>query len=156
MTAGQIGLFDSNPYAGALPHAADCDTSAAAAAALEPKAGALRRQVFEYIEASGDRGATDHEIHIGCRMRRYTAAPRRRELVMGGAVVDSGRRRPTDTGSSAKVWVSVPECRRAAAAADAAAADLRRSLRAAVDRLSPARANQLAGILSKWAAVDRS
>jgi len=103
-------LFSANPYPGGAPHAG-CDTSKAAADSVRHKLSDLRRLVYDFIVSCGDRGATDHEIHVECALRRYTAAPRRRELFLSGLVEDSGNRRPTDTGSPAKVWVATPSDR---------------------------------------------
>ena len=139
------------PYKDGLPPSArDCDTSQAAAAQVAEVAGDLRRKVYDFIVTKGDEGATDHEIHIACDMRRYTAAPRRRELVLQGFVRDSGQRRKTDTGSSAKVWVAVPEEQREDAKSEAEAEDLRRSLKGKVSSLPAHRCRQLLAIVANW------
>jgi hypothetical protein len=96
-----------NQYPGGAPHAG-CDTSRAAAESVGGKLSELRQQVYDFISSRGENGATDHEIHLECGLRRYTAAPRRRELFLAGLVEDSGLRRPTDTGSPAKVWIATP------------------------------------------------
>lgn len=81
------------------------ETERYAAIAQYPKSGTDRRRVLDFIAARGDEGATDEEIALGLNMRHYTAAPRRTELRDGGWVGDSGKRRPTTTGSPAAVWV---------------------------------------------------
>lgn len=92
-------------------HREATDTEAAAATKVAPRSGTLRRRVLDAIAAAGDFGLTDWQIHetLGCRL--YSAAPRRGELVRDGWVQDSGRRRETDSGTSAIVWVLTPEGR---------------------------------------------
>lgn len=92
------GLFHTTPSGG----------EQAAAAAQFPKSGTDRRRVLDHLAVCGDDGATDEEISMALSMRLYTAAPRRNELVTEGWVVDSGRRRPTTTGSAAAVWTLSP------------------------------------------------
>jgi hypothetical protein len=87
------------------PAAASPETERRAAIEVYPRSGTARRRVLDYIAASGDRGATDEEISLALRMRLYTAAPRRNELLRDGWVEDSDRRRRTTTGARAAVWV---------------------------------------------------
>jgi hypothetical protein len=100
-------LDPSQPRIGAS-HRDAGDTESGAALAQLPKSGTDRRKVLNFIGEQGERGATDEELSLGIPLRLYTAAPRRNELRDGGWVVDSGRRRPTTTGTAAIVWVLSP------------------------------------------------
>ena len=80
-------------------------TSAAAAGVVFPRTGTLRRHVLDAIGAAGERGATDDDLLASTGLAPNTLRPRRWELVSGGWVVDSGRKRPTASGSDAVVWV---------------------------------------------------
>lgn len=80
-------------------------TERAAAVLQYPKSGNDRRRVLDFLHDCGARGATDEEIATALGMRHYTAAPRRNELAKAGWVAESGRRRPTTTGTPATVWV---------------------------------------------------
>lgn len=64
-----------------------------------------RVRVLEWYEANPD-GGTDHEIARALGIvRPHVAGTRREELIRDGwMIVDSGDRRPTDTGSPAIVW----------------------------------------------------
>jgi hypothetical protein len=83
----------------------DPKTSKWAAEAASKRSGGQRMRVWTAINQLGN--ATDFEIddHIG--ILRTSAAKRRQELTEAGLVVDSGRRRQTDTGTFAIVWVPV-------------------------------------------------
>jgi hypothetical protein len=81
------------------------ETERRAAIEVQPRTGTARRRVLDLIASRGETGATDEEVSIALRMRLYTAAPRRTELVRGGWVMDSGKRRRTTTGSRAAVWM---------------------------------------------------
>lgn len=80
------------------------DTSRAAAEAIEPSAGSLRGMVLDLIRYRGN--ATDDEIESELDLRHQTASARRRELVLGGLIFDSGLRRKTRSGRNAIVWVA--------------------------------------------------
>lgn len=82
------------------------DTSRAAADAIAPKAGTLRAVVLAFIKSQGAFGATDEEISLALDMAGNTVRPRRRELQQAGLVVDSGRRRPTESRRLAVVWIA--------------------------------------------------
>lgn len=83
------------------------DTSRAAAERIEPARDTLRAEVFSYIVQAGLSGATDEEISEALAIPGNTERPRRVELVEGGHVDDSLRRRKTRSGRSAVVWVAV-------------------------------------------------
>jgi hypothetical protein len=91
-------------YGGAAPHVADSATSAAAAKSIDPTS--MAAQVLEFIRGRVD-GATDDEVERNLEMRHQTASARRRELVIKGLLVDSGRTRNTSSGRKATVWVPV-------------------------------------------------
>jgi len=89
------------------PYISHSDTSQAAAEAIAPDTGALRAEVFRYIDGQGSVGATDDEIQVALGMNPSTQRPRRIELCEANAVVDSGLRRLTRSNRQAVVWVSV-------------------------------------------------
>jgi hypothetical protein len=88
------------------------ETERKAAIAVYPRTGTARRRVLDHIAAAGEHGSTDEEASLALQMRLYTAAPRRKELVDDGWVEDSGKRRPTATGTDAAVWVLTEQGRR--------------------------------------------
>lgn len=88
------------------------DTSAHAAAQIAPFTGNLRTKVLAVIVASGSRGITDEEGIAKLGIGSSTYRPRRVELHAGwqefdgGYIEDSGRRRETQSGRTAAVWVA--------------------------------------------------
>jgi hypothetical protein len=81
-------------------------TSDAAAEAAQPKAAAIREQVFEAIKASGDDGLTDEQIQEQLGLDGNTQRPRRWELSSKqGRIRESGTRK-TRFGRDATVWVA--------------------------------------------------
>lgn len=106
----QAQLFESTPVLRAVDvereapsHRRATDTERAAAGLARPRAGIARARVLDAIATSSD-GLNDFEIARATGLRLYTAAPRRGELLKDGWIVDSGERRPTDSGSLAIVW----------------------------------------------------
>jgi hypothetical protein len=87
------------------PYQRHSETSREAAEAIEPRAVKLREQVRCFLLSCGPAGATDEEMQICLEMNPNTQRPRRRELVLGGAVIDSGKTRNTKSGRKAVVWV---------------------------------------------------
>lgn len=83
------------------------DTSHAAAERIEPAADTLRAEVYSWIVRNGLYGSTDEETAEALSMAGNTQRPRRVELMDGGHVVDSGRRRKTRSGRNAVVWITV-------------------------------------------------
>jgi len=81
-------------------------TSRAAAVEAVPLTGGKRREVYEFIRACEDFGATDDEIQNALEMNPSTQRPRRVELVDQGLVRDSGATRQTRWGRPAVVWVA--------------------------------------------------
>jgi hypothetical protein len=83
------------------------DTSEEAASRVAKGAPTKRAQVLEYLQGRGLDGSTDYEVEQALRMPHQSASARRRELVLSGAVKDSGRRRETRGGFTATVWIVV-------------------------------------------------
>jgi len=102
--------FDQDPgrnMIGRFPTGAS-DASLQAAIRVYPRSGTQRCRVLETLRRLGERGATDYELWraFGIGARPHVPATRREELIADGwPIVDSTRRRRTDTGSPAIVWV---------------------------------------------------
>ena len=106
---------DLRPWQGGLPdpsinrpapvHRQAHDTERAAAAMVYPRTGTLRHLALHALALNNANGLTHGELAVITGKRHYSIAPRVTELVELGWVIDSGRRRPTDTGSPAIVWV---------------------------------------------------
>jgi len=62
-------------------------------------------QVLYLIRFWELRGCTDDELEEWLDERHQTVSARRRELVLCGAVRDSGMKRKTRSGTLARVWV---------------------------------------------------
>lgn len=80
------------------------DTSRLAALRAFPRSGTARKKVLDHLGRAGEAGDTDERIQDILRMGSHSECPRRLELVAGGWVEDSGKRRRTRTGASAIVW----------------------------------------------------
>jgi len=79
------------------------ETSIAALESLEPEVKAWReQQVLKYIETQG--GATCWEIEIGLGLPHQSASSTITRLRKAGQLLDTGKRRPTNTGRMATVW----------------------------------------------------
>ena len=96
--AEQMPLFDGAPY---QPHS---DTSHEAAVYMQPRAGSLRRRVYDYLGRYGP--ATDRQLQEALDMPASTERPRRVELVRGGLVRDTGARARTHSGRRAVLWAA--------------------------------------------------
>lgn len=81
------------------------DTSKQAALNVMPRTGTQRLAVLEAVANGRDGGMTDEEIRDELGLRYSSECARRKELVDGGWLEDSGRTRPTSTGQEAIVWV---------------------------------------------------
>lgn len=92
--ADQLGKFQ----------AGDHETQRLAALRAYPATGTARRLVLDEIGGSLN-GLTDEEIQESLHMNPSTQRPRRVELVEGGWIEDSTRRRLTSTKREAVVWV---------------------------------------------------
>ena len=88
------------------PYQKHSPTSQAAAEAILPKTGTLRRMVYNFIAQRGHYGATDEEIQSCLSMGANTQRPRRVELVAASLVRDSGTTRKTRSRKAAVVWVT--------------------------------------------------
>ena len=82
------------------------ETSHDAARRIEGIAGALCQRVLAYIRDRQAEGATDAECQEALNMLTQTQTPRRNALAKLGAVVNSGKKRPTPSGRNAIVWVA--------------------------------------------------
>jgi hypothetical protein len=87
------------------PHQRGSATSEAAAVAIEPRSGTLRRMVLDHLRQCGAHGATDDEMQQALEMNPSTQRPRRVELVDSGLVKETSRTRRTRSGRQAAVWV---------------------------------------------------
>jgi len=84
------------------------DTERTAAALVAPRSGSQRARVLDVLRKVGELGATDYELwaHWGIGARPHVPGTRREELIADGwPIIASARRRPTDTGTPAIVWV---------------------------------------------------
>ena len=88
------------------PYIRHSSTSQAAAIEIQPNAGTLQREVLEHLRDVSSYGATDCEIQRALKLSGDTQRPRRWELLRKGLIADSGRRRRTDNGKWAVVWVA--------------------------------------------------
>ena len=104
-------LSDAGADAEGASHAHGPETERGAAYRNMPRSGSQRLRVLECLHAAGERGRTDQEMEEILELKRPSPGSRRGELVQGGWVKDSGRRRSTDLGSSAVVWVLTAEAR---------------------------------------------
>jgi hypothetical protein len=97
----------ARPIMGAY-HRTGPDTERIAAARVMPRSGSQRAAVLERLRQAGPNGVTDNEMHFMYRIgaRPHVPGSRRLELIADGwPITDSGRRRRTDTGAPAIVWV---------------------------------------------------
>ncbi len=106
LTGLPLFLDERQPYGGLPPHQKGSDTSREAARSAAECAPTKRAEVYGYILARGDAGATDAEIEGGLSMLRQSVCARRNELVKLGMIRDSGHRRNSPhTGRRCAVWV---------------------------------------------------
>ena len=84
------------------PFARDSDTSRDAALDNYPRTGTQRHRVLEALRAR-PAGLTRDELTTLLHLPDSTVDPRVWELVRGGWVVETARKRPTRTGSEARV-----------------------------------------------------
>lgn len=87
-------------------HNAPAGTSEVAAKRITGHARTQHARILALIHERGAEGLTDDEgeAQLGIKPQSYT--PRRGELVKIGLVVDSGKRRNTDSKRPAAVWVT--------------------------------------------------
>lgn len=83
------------------------DTSKGARDSLsEGKLGRLRQQVLEFVRHHQAQGATCYEAEVGLRLSHQTTSARCTELLKAGLIWDSGERRATGSGRSARVYLA--------------------------------------------------
>lgn len=93
------------PYAGHVPSVKGSDTSEEAARSQEPNVGTKQLTILEEFRSHSE-GLTDDELEGLTGWRHQTVSARRRELVLGGLVRDTGERRLTSSNRSATVWAA--------------------------------------------------
>lgn len=81
------------------------DTSRGAADRAAPRAPSRRELLLSIIRGAGPRGATIDELQLATGLLTQSVCPVVDALKREGAIADSGQRRPTRTGTPAKVWV---------------------------------------------------
>jgi hypothetical protein len=81
------------------------ETSAAAAADINPRLGRLQSMVKGAIAGAGENGLTADECCDVLDLNRWTVQPRTSELREKRLIGDSGKRRRNKTGKAAIVWV---------------------------------------------------
>lgn len=72
------------------------------------KLSELQGRVLRAFVRAGDDGLTDDELACEIDVYRYTAAPRRRYLMLAGLLVESEKRRQGPRGRSQIVWKIKP------------------------------------------------
>jgi hypothetical protein len=82
-------------------------TQVEAAERALPKSGTQRARVLGELKRAGRNGLTDEELAARLDLSLNSVRPRRLELVEAMLVVSTERRRPTQGGGPAIVWVHV-------------------------------------------------
>ena len=98
----QLSLDDLPTGPAARP--TDPATSAAAAADAKVSAGSMRLAVLTWLDRAQEHGMTDFELADATGRQQTSIGKRRGELRDAGLVGDSGRTRPSPSGSKAVVW----------------------------------------------------
>jgi hypothetical protein len=95
------------PYTNAeVPFVGGSDTSLAAALDYEKFLKADMSRVYNCVLASLD-GMTCDEVEVFLSMRHQTASARLRDLVLANMVYDTGVRRKTRSGCTARVYMGL-------------------------------------------------
>lgn len=103
----EAGLLPHGPTGEILPYRNDApETSRLAAEAAAPTARRVRSNVLAAIRAAGELGATNDDVHRATGYPPQSVTPRCKELRKAGLVIDSGRKRHTQWGKPAIVWVA--------------------------------------------------
>lgn len=95
-------------YNGTPPHQAHSETSKEAAIAALPNAATDRARILDFIRARGVHGATSDECQAEFGLAHQTGSARVAELLQGGFIIESGRRRKTRRNRDADVLVVAP------------------------------------------------
>src|SRR5215469_8720932 len=99
MTCNRHRILSPSRLASSAPQ----ETSIAAFESQGPEIKARReRQVFGFIKTNA--GATGYEVVVGLGLLPQSVSPTITKLRKTGHLVDSGERRPTNTGRMAIVW----------------------------------------------------
>ncbi len=72
-----------------------------------PAAAGQRARVLNYLRGRGPAGASDEQIQAALGLRTSSETARRRELVLAGEVVDSGRTQIGSGGRLVTIWVAL-------------------------------------------------
>ena len=106
--SGQNDMFGApshGAYGGFPPYVRGSDTSQAAAASIMPRHGSMKRMVLDTFIEAGQHGLTDNELELQLHLRHQSASARRRELELDTKIVRTERKRLTDSGRHARVYV---------------------------------------------------
>src|SRR4051812_35023381 len=90
------------------PSTGAIDTREAAHASIIPAKRKIYAEILRFATEQRVRGLIADELAAAWECSHNHVAPRIRELADSGELIDSGRRRPTRTGRSARVFV-LPE-----------------------------------------------
>lgn len=107
-TRRQASLFGDDSYPQRPGYVAGSDTSEGAAGSFDSAVlQRLRGMVFALVKQRARFGATCDEVEIELQLRHQTASARLRELVLAGAIEDTGRRRDTRSHRKARVYCTI-------------------------------------------------
>lgn len=81
------------------------ETSRLAGESIREHLGRLEGMVSDFVRGRGDHGATCYEIEVGLGLSHQTASARCTALKFRKLIIPSGRRRPTNSGRLADVYV---------------------------------------------------
>lgn len=96
--------MNTAPYHGLPPFVHGSDTSEDAALSVALDAPTMRTKCLDLIAQAGTAGCTCDEIEVALRMRHQSASARLRELCLMEQIRDTGVRRLTRSGRSARVY----------------------------------------------------
>jgi DNA-binding transcriptional ArsR family regulator len=91
-----------------LPYVIDSDTSRDAADSMEGVAGYCRRKILRRVR-DASYGITCDEIEVALDMSHQNVSARLRELALANLIYDSGERRQTRSGRTARVYLAAPK-----------------------------------------------
>jgi hypothetical protein len=90
-----------------MARATDPDTSHEAAQDAAGNSDKHRALALRLLEEAGPDGLTDFDLAAATGIQQTSIGKRRGELRDAGLVINSGRKRPSPSGSAAIVWVAV-------------------------------------------------